>query len=202
MKTGRFAIPVAIVLLVALTAVVGRSLWLDLRELSTAGTDNAQWTILQLDSETATLYATLLEELGRPDPGIDRVVLRTEIALSRIDLVSQGVAAEIVSSDDRGVELLNELRDFSDEAVLLLDGGLRIDELARLTQLADEIRPSAREIALLGIAIGAERSEASRHAFSTRLWNTGVVAIAVIGILAGVLIFVHCYGSRAKEASH
>ena len=50
MGIRRLFIPSAILFLVLLLATLGRTLWLELRELSTAGTDNLQWTILQVDT--------------------------------------------------------------------------------------------------------------------------------------------------------
>ena len=187
----RFAIPVFIAFLVLLVAVMARNLWRDLEDLSTAADDNAQWTILQLDTEFANLHAVLLEEASKPQADLDVIRLRTDITLSRIDLVNRGVAGEIIRSDERAKFLLSQIRDFAEEAIALVDGDLATDDIRRLTELTAETSPKARQLALRGIQIGADRTEASRNLFSEKLKNTGLVAILLIGVLAGVLVILN-----------
>ncbi|MDJ0993142.1 MAG: ATP-binding protein [Dinoroseobacter sp.] len=185
---SRFALPTAILVLVVFIAILGRNLWLDLRALSTAGNENAQWTILQLDTEFANLQSTLLDQTSRPQPDLETIRLRTDITLSRVDLVGRGNALEIISSDEQASELLAQVRLFSERADRLLEGEITNEDLAQLLELTSQTRPLARELALIGISRGAERTEDRRRAFSVKLRNTSFVAIAVILALAALLV--------------
>ena len=133
-RLGRILIPASVLFLVALVVALGRNLWLEQRALSTAGSENAQWTILQLDTEFANLRSVLLEESSRISPDTARIYVQTQIALSRIDLVSQGTAREIIESDNRASELLRELQQFADETERLTQ------RLPRDSRLADAYR--------------------------------------------------------------
>lgn len=195
----RFAIPVSIAFLVLLVGVMARNLWRDLEDLSTAANDNAQWTILQLDTEFANLHAALLEETSRPEANLDAIRLRTNIALSRINLVDRGVAGEIIRTDERAQLLLSQIGDFAEEAIALVDGDLNAADIQRLADLTAETSPIARRLALRGIQIGADRTEASRKEFSDKLRNTGLVAILLIGALAGVLVVLNRMLSIAHD---
>ncbi|NOE34494.1 ATP-binding protein [Ruegeria sp. HKCCD7318] len=190
-KLARILIPASVLFLVALVVALGRNLWLEQRALSTAGNENAQWTILQLDTEFANLRSVLLEESSSLSPHSARIDIQTQIALSRIDLVSEGVAREIIESDNRATELLQQLHHFAEEATKLTQSDSLpavVDELFNLTTL---YKPVARELSLLGVSIGAERTEARRQVFSSALRNAGVIATSVVILLAAVLLFLY-----------
>ena len=191
MSLRRHTIPLFIAFLAILLAMLGQNLWRNLEALSGAGNENAQWTILQLDTEFANLHAVLLEEAARPEPNRDEIRLRTDIALSRINLVGVGVAGEIVRTDEASRALLQRITDYADQAAPLVDGNLDADDIARLTELTAATAPLARNLALKGIQIGAERTEARRNEFARKLRNTGFVAIGVMGALAAVLVILN-----------
>lgn len=199
MRINRLWLPAFIGLLVMSVAVMGRVLWVDLETLSTAGNENAQWTILQLDTEFANLQLSLLEQDERPEIDRDAIRLRTDITLSRVNLASQGVAADIIQSDETARAHLDEIQHYADEAVVLIDGELSRNEVARLTELTVATAPIARQLALRGIQLGAERTEARRKEFAKVLRNTGLVAISVIGALAAVLVFLDRLLWNARE---
>ncbi len=188
---ARFIFPATVLVLVAVVVALGTSLWIEQRALATAGNENAQWTVLQLDTEFANLRSVLLEEASRYRPDSLRTVIQTQITLSRIDLVSHGIARDIIESDSRALELLEQLEKFAEEASRLTqnyDAPVNVSELADLATL---YQPAARELALLGITIGAERTEARRQKFSSALRNAGLVAISVVFVLAAVLLFLY-----------
>ncbi len=190
-RLGRILIPASVLFLVALVVALGRNLWLEQRALSTAGSENAQWTILQLDTEFANLRSVLLEESSRISPDTARIYVQTQIALSRIDLVSQGTAREIIESDNRASELLRELQQFADETERLTQSNSSTNDVVEIVNLTTRYQPVARELALLGISIGAERTEARRQEFSSALRNAGLVATSVVIVLAAVLLFLY-----------
>lgn len=202
----RFLQPVilsTILFLLLLLAVMGRNLWVGLETLSTAGDENAQWTIQQLDTEIATLYATLLEQRGAAEPDARRIRLRTDIALSRIAIVGRGNAREILSSVPEADPLLDALERYSARLAQIVDGAdaLGPAEIDQMIALTADVRPDAKALALLGIAEGAARTEAARSAFRDKLQTFGTVAIVVIGLLTLTLVALNWLLTVARRQS-
>ncbi|WP_316650732.1 hybrid sensor histidine kinase/response regulator [Ovoidimarina sediminis] len=192
-----------VVVLLVLLAFMGRSLWVQLDELSTAGNENAQWTIQQLDAELSTLYATLLEQRSLPALDEGAVRVRAEIALSRIALVRRGISGEILSDLEEAEPLMTSLHHYASAVAAILDEDQSITsgDLSRLITLTTEIRPMARQIALLGIAEGAQRTEASRSGFRSNLFVFGSIALVVIALLTISLLVVNHLLSSARRQS-
>ncbi len=190
MNFRRSLIPIAIVGLFALLVGMGAKVWDELRRLSIADGGNLQWTIMQIDSETARLHAALLEQAARPEPDDFVVEMRTNIALSRIALVQEGNARGTFSDDPEAVELLDRLSAFANAAAAEIDAepGLTRATLMRLLDLTRAVRPDARRLALIGVRLGAEYSEDQRHAFSSQLRSTGIVAFVLIAALSCSLL--------------
>lgn len=190
MKCSRIAILVAIAALCVLLAAMGQRLFRDLQSLTSAAGENLQWTILQLDTETARLHAALLEQQRLPQPNSNVVALRANIALSRIGLVQKGNARTVFSEDEAALELLDGLDEYARNIVALLDAEPEVspNTLSELLALTRQIRPDARRLAILGNSIGARQAEARRIALAGQLRRTGLVAIAVIAALTAALI--------------
>ena len=188
MRFQRLALPIISAFMAICVALMGRALWNELQELSTAGNENAQWTIMQLDTEFANLRATLADQISQPEIDKTLIRLRTDIALSRIHVVERGVPAEIISSDETSRNLLADIQRFGDAAADIVDGDLGVADVERLARLTSEIAPFARRLSLRGVQIGAERTEARREHFAASLRNTGIVAMVVIAALAAVMI--------------
>ncbi|WP_147108900.1 ATP-binding protein [Tateyamaria sp. syn59] len=185
----RVAITAGFGLLLLLLAVMVANLAAQMRSLSLAAGDNTQWSIAQLDTEFANLNAILTEQVAEGGLSRDEVRLRIDIALSRVDIINSGRAAEIFGDNAAAARQIAPINAFAEETVALLDapGGLSEDDLRRIQEMLRDVRQDVRGIAVLGVRLGAEQSEARRAGFARQLLWTAGVAIALL-FLMGILL--------------
>lgn len=166
------------------------NLLFQLRDLSTAAGDNTQWSISQLDTEFANLNSALLDKLANGDQSFDDIQLRVDIALSRLSIINSGRAGEVFGENDKAKALIAPLNAFAAQAITIIDrpGALTKTDLSSLRDLVRDIRPNVREIALLGVSLGAERSQERRALFAQQLTRTGGIAIALLLMMTGLMV--------------
>lgn len=177
--------------LVALLAILGARLPNDLRALSTADGDNARWTVLQIDNEFANLYALLAEETLSNPPDSATIRLRTDIVLSRTNLVLEGPARNLLGFTSDVTRILETVSSYKARAVEIIDqeGPLTDSDVASLKALTDEVRPGVRELALLGLSRETAFADQKRSEFVAKFRRFGLVAIAVVALLVIALFY-------------
>lgn len=195
----RIGVLIVVPLLVLLLGLLGSNLLRELRGLSTADADNLQWTILQVETEVANLGTTLSEAAADPAPDEDIVRLRADIALSRLLIIGRGEARDLFPNDS--APLWNRVISYQDAIINILDADpdLTRDDLVAMRDLTRDIRPDMRELVLLGLEAGTQRSEARRARFAGQLAFTGAIAIAVILGLTVVLVALDRLLARADR---
>ena len=194
MKAGmnryRIAVLAGLGLICLLLSFMVTNLLAQLRELSTAASDNTQWSISQLDTELANLSVVLADGLSDPRFSPDDIQLRIDIMISRASIINSGSAAAIFSQDDRAADLIAPINDFVDRAISISDqpGPLTRADLEELRVLVQGVRPNVRETALLGVALGAANAEARRAEFARQLGRTGGMTIGLLLMMGGLLL--------------
>ena len=186
----RLSVLAGICLLFLLLAVMVTSLASQVQDLSRAAGDNTQWSISQIDTEFANLDALLTDQVATGAHDEDEVGLRVDIALSRLNIINSGRSAEIFGESPQAAELIVPINAFAERAVALLDapGALDKQAMAQLHREVRAVRPYVRDIALLGIRLGAERSEVRRAQFASQLIWTGGTAIALLILMAALMV--------------
>jgi len=190
---------IGVPILVLLLALLGANLVRELRGLSTADTDNLQWTILQVETEIANLGTTLSEAVIDPNPETSDVRLRADIALSRLLIISRGEARALFPEDS--APLWDRVTDYQDAVIAILDADPELSQadIIALRDLTRDIRPDMRDLVLTGLEAGAQRAEARRAGFARQLTLTGAIAIAVILGLTAVLVVLDRLLARADQ---
>lgn len=190
---------IGVPILVLLLALLGANLVRELRGLSTADTDNLQWTILQVETEIANLGTTLSEAAIDPNPEMSDVRLRADIALSRLLIISRGEARALFPEDS--APLWDRVTDYQDAIIAILDSDPELSQadIIALRDLTRDIRPDMRDLVLTGLEAGAQRAEARRAGFARQLTITGAIAIAVILGLTAVLLVLDRLLARADQ---
>jgi PAS domain S-box-containing protein len=186
MTTRRIAAFFMIVSLAVFLGLLGRNVWVQLRGLSVAETDNMQWTILQLETEIANLQVALSQATLDTTRDVAWVRLRADIALSRLSPIVNGNTRDLFTGDPEGEAVLAAVNAFADDAIAVLDapGDLTRNDLVALRDLTEAIRPSVRQLALLGLEQGTVRSEARRAEFARLLrWTGGTAFALIIGLV-------------------
>ena len=189
---GRYRLTVlaSVFMLAILLAVMTVNLLEQLRDLSRAAHDNMQWSISQVDTEFANLYATLTQQITTGQYPNKAVQLRLDIALSRLNVLNSGRVSEIYSDDPNMRALTVKINEFAQAAIKISDapGPLTGIALIQLHRLVKEVRPHVRDIAVLGVTMGAERAEARRAEFAKQLSRTGGIAIALMILMAILML--------------
>ncbi|KIC50392.1 ATP-binding protein [Tateyamaria sp. ANG-S1] len=185
----RLVISAGFGLLLLLLAVMVANLAAQMRNLSLAAGDNTQWSIAQLDTEFANLNAILTRQLAEGGLTENEVQLRIDIVLSRLDIVNSGRAAAIFGDSAEATQLIAPINAFANATIALLDkpGPLVDADMRRIQQMLRDVRLEVRGIAVLGVRLGAEQSEARRAGFARQLLWTGGVAIMLL-FLMGILL--------------
>lgn len=190
---------VVVPVLVLLLGLLGSNLWRELRELSTAETDNLQWTILQVETEVANLGTTLSEAAVDGAPDTDEVRLRSDIALSRLLIIGRGEARDLFPDDS--ATLWERVNAYQDDLIEILDADANLsrEDIVAMRDLTRDIRPHMRQLVLLGLEAGTQRAEMRRAEFAGQLALTGAIAIAVILGLSVVLVALDRLLARADK---
>ncbi len=206
MKAGlnryRIVILAGLGLLCMLLSLMVTNLLVQLRDLSTAASDNTQWSILQLDTEFANLSAILSDGLADQDLSRSDIQLRIDIVISRADIINTGRAAAIFSQDDSAADLIAPINAFVGLAVTISDrpGPLTEADLQELRLAVQEVRPYVRQAALLGVTLGAANAEARRAEFARQLRRTGGIAIGLLLMMSALLVLLDRLLRRAARS--
>lgn len=198
----RSAILICIALLSAVLVVMVYNLTIQLRQLSTADSENMQWSIAQLDTEFANLDVDLSKELAGERTRVGNIGLSIDIALSRLRIVNSGQAASVLREVPASKSLLDRINSYSDQVVEIVDqtDSLGQVELRAIRDLTEEIRPVVRRLSSMGVVQGAANAEQRRIRFAQLLALTGGVAIALIVAMAGLMVVLRSLLIKAAQS--
>ncbi|MEM9435187.1 MAG: ATP-binding protein [Pseudomonadota bacterium] len=200
-RRSRKVLFAALAMLLIVFALMAFNLLRGLDRLSSAEKDNAQWRIAQLDTEFANLNAVLSEASATDVPDSEFIRLRLDIALSRLDVVTSGGSRALFNGTPEAEVWLSQIASFAARAVELSDAKdvFQPQDVSELRRLVSDIRPVVRDVALLGVAIGAQQSQDGRDVFARQLRLTGGVAIGLLGLMAALLVVLDKMMRRARE---
>ncbi|MEP3845721.1 MAG: ATP-binding protein [Paracoccaceae bacterium] len=197
----RLIIPMTIAALIGLLVLLGVNLQRELRFLSTDNSDKMAWTFLQAESEIANLGRTLAEQQLAEMPQASLVRLRADIAISRINLVTEGRFPKLMEGNTEGQLVLEQLRGLRTEFEVILDSNpsLGKTEFVELSKIVKRTQPLTRRISVLGNAHATQIEGAQRQNFSKNLSITGGIALSVLFGMSGLLILLGRLLERARE---
>ncbi|MEM7471538.1 MAG: ATP-binding protein [Pseudomonadota bacterium] len=186
-----------IALFTTVTSLVGQ-----LRQLSTASTDNMQWTISQVDTELANLSSTIAQKLLRgSEYDSDLVRLRADIALSRLSMLHSGRVGQVYAGNEEAERLKLPIMAYYQELASRLDAAQELspDDLRALLALTEELRPTVRRMAVLGAELTGARTQQRRQEFFQQVSLTGWLAVGAVVFMAGLLLILDQLYRRATE---
>ena len=122
-------------------------------------------------------------------------------ALSRLKIINSGRSAAIFAGIAEASQLIAPINAFAEAAIALSDapGPLAGPALIEMQRLVEDVRPFVRNIALLGIRLGAAESEARRTQFAQQLSWTAGIAIALLVLMAALKIVLDRLLRRAER---
>ena len=177
----------AATVVVCLAFVVGLS-WMiskEIDKISTATSDNAQWTVAQVDVELLR-YRLALETDGSDPADLRNLRRRFDVFYSRMSTLLYGNSFIQLRNSPTFSGSLERLLTFLEETVPIIDGDdpQLIAALPDLQKAAVEITPVAREMTLAGLAAFAENTRDRRQ----EVMKTLVILAVFVMILLAILI--------------
>ncbi|WP_300020089.1 PAS domain-containing hybrid sensor histidine kinase/response regulator [uncultured Roseobacter sp.] len=160
----------------------------DLRE---APGDNLTWTLSQVEVDVLLLTDEALLAQQTDDPDLETLRRRFDNAYSRTASIAESRVFAEMRRDDTFATQLDALLDYLDQLAIIIDGP--DPELATRLQevwaLSNTIREDAHDIALTGISLRSEASDAERADFGRLLFAAAAISIALI-LFLGFMLFV------------
>ena len=179
----------------ALFAIVIGISWLGadvLRQIETESesrTDNAQWSLSQIEVELVYLNLAAEAALNRSVP-LEAVRLRYDIFYSRLETLRVGRIFTGVRETPKYAESINRLNAFAAEQLPFIDGSDAelIAHLPALQRAAKATIDDARTIALTGVKVIAEVSDRRRLEVTNTLILVGTLTVVLVAFLVALLV--------------
>lgn len=160
----------------------------EIEELSSASSDNVQWSLSQTEVEFQEFAGRI--RVGADLPGIRR---RFDIFYSRINTVSTAHVFEELRQDTEFMETLGKIETWLDTAVLYIDTSdvELTGQMPRLAALVQDIRPDVRRLSNSGLKIFARKADQQRNDVARTMIELALTLAALIAALGlSVLHFV------------
>lgn len=172
---------IGILAIAFLTWSVGRKI----EELSSASSDNVQWSLSQSEVEFQEFAGRAM--IGADLAGVRR---RFDVFYSRINTVSQAAVFAELRDDTEFQVTLEKIRNWLKETSSLVDASdvELTRSLPRLAALVQDIRPDVRKLSNSGLNIFARNADRQRADVVLTLIELAVALVILIGAL-GLAVF-------------
>ncbi|WP_299428173.1 PAS domain-containing hybrid sensor histidine kinase/response regulator [uncultured Shimia sp.] len=183
---------------------LGRTVFSDLRVLSTAQNDDVSWTMSQLEVELLRLQTAVLSAQADETAGLGEVRKRFDIFYSRITTIRQSSFFAPLAQEATIAGSTAAAAAFLDRSIPFVDGAdddLR-GHLPEILAEIDGLRPKVRALALAGVEHFTTQETADRDRLSVTLQRLayGLTAlIAVLFLALASLIQLYRQGQRASQ---
>lgn len=174
-------IAISITALVVLFVLIGQKVNL----LRDAPADNVTWGLSQVEVDLLTLRSTVLTATEQADADVAHIKRRFDNAYSRVSNLEKGLVFAAMRKDAEFAETLADLQGAMDGLIPLIDGpddDLRAG-LPDMLPVLDRLDQSARALALSGIALNSQSSDANRESFYQLLTIAAAITFALIVFL-------------------
>ncbi len=168
----------------------------DLRLLSSARSDNVQWTLSQIEIEFIELELELAVLANAPAPDLTLLRREYDIFYSRIQTMAESLLSADLREEPAFAENLAASQAFLDETVDIIDAS-DAQLFARLPELAERaraLRPSIRRLSTSGMKTFAREADVRRGDVAVTLRQTFIgvtvllVALVMLALYLGYLI--------------
>ncbi len=179
-KTGRTFIVLAGLVVAMAIAFLTWNVSREIEELSSASSDNVQWSLSQTEVEFQEFANRI--RIGADLAGIRR---RFDIFYSRINTVSQAQVFEELRADDEFRTTLQNIQDWLEKTVPFIDASdvELTGNLSRLASLVQDIRPDVRKLSNSGLNIFAQNADQQRADVASTMTELALALAALIAAL-------------------
>jgi PAS domain S-box-containing protein len=183
---------VGVLAIAILTWSVGRKI----EELSSASSDNVQWSLSQTEVE-------FQEFAGRARVGADLAGVRRrfDVFYSRITTVSQAAVFAELRDDIEFQETLGKIQNWLDETSSYVDASdvELTRSMPRLAALVQDIRPDVRKLSNSGLDIFARNADRQRADVALTLIELAVALVLLIGALGLAVFFLDRLNTQVRR---
>ncbi|MGC1494326.1 MAG: ATP-binding protein [Sulfitobacter sp.] len=196
-KTGRTFLVLAGLVVVLAIAFLTWSVRREIDELSSASSDNVQWSLSQTEVEFQEFSGRI--RIGADLAGIRR---RFDIFYSRIKTVSEAQVFEELRSDKAFRATLQDIQNWLETIVPYVDSTdvELTGHLPRLAGLVQDIRPDVRKLSNSGLKIFAQNADKQRADVALTMTELALALVVLIGALGlSVLYLVRLNGQMLDQ---
>ena len=196
-KTGRIFLVLAGLVIVMAIAFLTWNVTREIEELSSASSDNVQWSLSQTEVEFQEFAGRI--RVGSDLAGIRR---RFDIFYSRINTVSPAQVFEELRADDQFRATLQSISDWLETTVPYIDATdvALTSSLPRLASLVEDIRPDVRKLSNSGLKIFAQNADKQRADVASTMTELALALAVLIGALGlSVLYLVRLNGQMRQQ---
>ncbi|MFK7754310.1 MAG: ATP-binding protein [Sedimentitalea sp.] len=179
-KTGRtFLVLVGFVAVCAI-AFLTWNVSREIEELSSASSDNVQWSLSQTEVEFQEFAGRI--RVGSDLAGVRR---RFDVFYSRINTVSEAQVFEELRRDEAFRATLQNIRDWLEKTVPYIDSTdvELTGHMPRLASLVHDVRPDVRKLSNSGLKIFALNADQQRADVASTMTALALALAALIGAL-------------------
>ena len=196
-KTGRTFIVLVGFVAVCAIAFLTWNVSREIEELSSASSDNVQWSLSQSEVEFQEFASRI--RIGSDLAGIRR---RFDVFYSRINTVSEAQVFEELRSDAAFRTTLQNIQNWLKTAVPFIDATdvELTGHMPRLASLVQDIRPDVRKLSNSGLKIFAQNADKQRSDVAMTMIELALALAALIGALGlSVLYLVRLNGHMRRQ---
>ncbi|KCV83308.1 two-component system hybrid kinase [Actibacterium atlanticum] len=197
----RSLIPIFVAALCAATIVfLAMEVMRDLRVLSTARSDNAQWTLSQAEVEFLDFQHAVDQARYSQAPDLPLVRKEFDIIYSRLQTLSQGTLYAPLRRVPEFDRALVTAMAGLDQMIPQIDGPEThlIAALGSMSETITSLRPTVRDIANAGLHVFAEDSDNSRTEIAQSLLRLAFLATCLVIALLTLLHHARKVGRQAR----
>lgn len=196
-KTGRtFLVLVGFVAVCAI-AFLTWNVSREIEELSSASSDNVQWSLSQSEVEFQEFASRI--RIGSDLAGVRR---RFDVFYSRINTVSEAKVFEELRADPAFRATLQNIQDWLETTVPYIDATdvELTTQMPRLMSLVQDIRPDVRKLSNSGLKIFAQNADKQRADVALTMIELALALAALIGALGlSVLYLIRLNGHMGRQ---
>lgn len=195
-KTGQTFLVLAGLVVVMAIAFLTWNVRSEIEELSSASSDNVQWSLSQSEVEFQEFSGRI--RVGADLAGIRR---RFDIFYSRINTVSKAQVFEELRQDDEFRTTLQNIQNWLDTTVPYIDASdvELTSQIPRLAGLVQDIRPDVRTLSNSGLKIFAQNADRQRADVAKTLTELALALAALISALGLAVLYLFRLNKKLRR---
>lgn len=166
----------------------------EIRQLSTARSDNVQWSLVQTQVE----FLEFEQQLDHSPVDLELLRQKFDVFFSRVTTVKNATVFEDLRANPSSRDHLEAIVTFLNDAALIIDApdADLIAQIPKLTEMANDTAPTVKSLGNSGLELFAKVSDDQRRAVARTMTQLAIALAALIGILLVSVLFLNRLNAR------